>query len=160
MAPIAQVDGVLGEVGVAHDDVQAAVLLAVGMGLVPGIDDGTLDHGVQRDLGLEEVGSLGDLVVDRLAAVLCAHLARAAVDLPSDEEGHQLLDDLLEGRAPVHQVVLVRAVAVALSIAVVLVDEHLRALGQERIGLPPARLEDQLARLLVHDQVAHVRHLG
>ena len=109
--PVAQPDRELAHVGVADDHVQAAVLLAIGVRLVARVDDRALDHRVERDLGLEEVGALRELVLAGMRAVLAADLARAAVDLARHEERHQVLDDLLEGRAAVHQVVLVRAVA-------------------------------------------------
>ena len=157
---VAQVDRVLRHVRVAHDDVQAAVFLPVGMGLVAGVDDRALDHGVERHLGLEEVGALRELVLARMAAVLGTHLARAAVHLAGREERQQVLDDLLEGGPAVHQVVLVGAVAVALAIAVVLVDQHLGARGQHPIRLAPRQLDDPLAGLLEDHQVPGVGHLG
>jgi hypothetical protein len=126
VAPL-QVDRVFGQVGVAHDHVEAPVLLAIRVRLVARVDDRPLHHRIERDLGLEEVGALRDLVLARVPAVLRPHLARAAVHLPRHEERHQALDDLLEGRAAVHQVILVRSVAVAFPVAVVLVDQHLRA---------------------------------
>ena len=53
------------EVGVADDDVEPAVPLGVGVGLVPGVDDGALQRGLEPDLLLEELGPLGELEVDR-----------------------------------------------------------------------------------------------
>ncbi len=76
VAPVAQVDRVLAHVRVADDHVQAAVLLAVGVGLVARVDDRPLDHGVERDLGLEEVGALGELVVAGVRAVLACRPCR------------------------------------------------------------------------------------
>ena len=51
----------LGEVGVADDDVQAAVLLGVGVRLVAGVDDRPLERRLEADLDLEVVGALADL---------------------------------------------------------------------------------------------------
>ena len=49
----------LGQVGVADDDVQAAVLLRVGVRLVAGVDDRALERGLEADLDLEEVRRAG-----------------------------------------------------------------------------------------------------
>ena len=51
----------LGEVGVADDHVQPAVLLGVGVRLVAGVDDRALERRLQADLDLEVVGPLADL---------------------------------------------------------------------------------------------------
>ena len=67
-----EVGGDLGEVGVADDDVQAAVLLGVGVRLVAGVDDRPLERRLEADLDLEVVGALADL-----EAVLAAVLADA-----------------------------------------------------------------------------------
>jgi hypothetical protein len=56
--------GDLGEVGVAHDDVQAPEPARVGVGLVPGVDDRALEGRLQADDLLEELGPLGDLEGD------------------------------------------------------------------------------------------------
>jgi hypothetical protein len=53
--------GDLAHVGVAHDHVQPAVLLGVGVRLVAGVDDRPLERGLEADLLLEEVGALGEL---------------------------------------------------------------------------------------------------
>ncbi len=64
VVPDLQEVGHLGQVGVAHDDVEAAVLLGVAVRLVPGVDDGPLERGLQADFLLEEVGPLGELELD------------------------------------------------------------------------------------------------
>ena len=51
----------LGEVGVADDHVQPAVLLRIGVRLVAGVDDRALERGLEADLDLEEVGALREL---------------------------------------------------------------------------------------------------
>ena len=51
----------LGEVGVADDDVQPAVLVGVGVRFVAGVDDAALERGLQADLDLDVVGALGQL---------------------------------------------------------------------------------------------------
>ena len=56
--------GHLAHVGVADDAVQTPVFLRVGVRLVARVDDGPLQRGLQADLGLEEVGPLGELVHD------------------------------------------------------------------------------------------------
>ena len=85
--------GDLGQVGVADDDVQAAVLLRVAVRLVPGVDDRALERRLEPDLLLEEVGSLAQLEMRRpiRLAVLLADLAGAGEDLASDEVRRQPL---------------------------------------------------------------------
>ena len=68
VAPTFRKVGHLGQVGVAHDDVQPPVLLGVAVGLVAGVDDGPLERGLEPDLLLEEVGPLGELEGDVDAA--------------------------------------------------------------------------------------------
>ena len=65
VVPTLRKSGDLGHVGVAHDHVQAPVLLGVAVRLVPGVDDGPLEGGLEADLLLEEVGPLGELEVAR-----------------------------------------------------------------------------------------------
>ena len=117
-----QVGGDLRHVGVADDDVQAAVLLRVGVRLVPGVDDRPLERGLQAHLDLEEVGPLADLEALAARVLADADLARAGDDLPGDEERRQVPDDVGERRGPPHQVVLVAAVGGALVVGVVLVE--------------------------------------
>ena len=95
-----------------------------------------------------------------MAAVLAADLPGAREDLAGHEEGDQALDDLLEGRASIHQVVLMTPVAIALPVAVVLVDEHFLPIGQQAGGVSTTDLDDALARLLMNDEVPGVRDLG
>ena len=120
-------------VGVARNDVQAPVFLRIGVGLVARVDDRTRVHRLQADFRLEEVRALGDLVVARLGIVLGADLTRAREDLSRDEERHHVLHDPRERHLAVHQVVLVRAVRVALVVRVVLQNDD--ALLGRRDGL-------------------------
>jgi hypothetical protein len=53
-----EIAGDLAHVRVADDHVQAAVLLRVGVRLVPGVDDRPLQRRLQADLDLEEVRAL------------------------------------------------------------------------------------------------------
>ena len=71
----------LGQVGVADDHVQAAVLLRVGVRLVAGVDDRPLERGLEADLDLEEVGALADLEAVLAAVLADADPAGAADDL-------------------------------------------------------------------------------
>src|SRR3546814_5943922 len=83
---------------------------------------------------LFRAGSLGDLVGHvgaGQAGRLGADLAGPGEDLPRDEVRHHVAHDLAERHGAIHEVVLVAAVAVALAIRVVLVDDDLLALGQE-----------------------------
>ena len=76
----------LGEVGVADDHVQPAVLLGVGVRLVAGVDDRPLERGLEADLDLEEVGPLADLEAVLAAVLADADPAGAADHLAGDEE--------------------------------------------------------------------------
>ena len=60
--PDLQEGGDLAHVGVAHDHVEPPVLLGIGVRLVARVDDGSLQRGLEPDLGLEEVGALRELV--------------------------------------------------------------------------------------------------
>ncbi len=149
----------LGEVGVAEDDVQPAVLLRVGVRLVARVDDRPLQRGLQPDLDLEVVGALADLE-PVLAPVLADPDAAGAADhLSGHEERREVPHDLAERRAAPHQVVLVRAVGRALVVGVVLVEVHGRAAGQLR-G-PAGGVEHHLlTRLVPADDVQRRGHLG
>ena len=155
-----QIGGVLGHVGVADDDVQAAIAVAVGVRLVTGIDDGALHHRVEAHFGFEEIRPLRDLVGHRLGAVFGSDLAGAAVDLARHQERHQVLRQQLEGRAAVQEVILVVAVAAAFAVAVVLVDDDRVAVRQERVGTGATAVQDALTGLFVAQQVEDVRALG
>ena len=91
---------------------------------------------------------------------LGADLAGAGEDLPGDEVRHHVAHDLGERHGAVHEVVLVGAVAVALAIAVVLVDGDLLARRQQRGGRLHRAVEDQLGGPVVHDHGARVGALG
>ncbi len=137
----------LGEVGVADDDVQPAVLLGDGVRLVAGVDDRALQRRLEADLDLEVVGALGDLEAVAAAVLADADPAGAAHDLPGDEERREVPDDLGERRLPAHQVVLVRAVGGALVVGVVLVQVDRRRVGHLR-GPPAGLGHDPLAGLV------------
>jgi hypothetical protein len=62
-------------------------------------------------------------------------LARAREDLSRDEEGRQVPHDPGKRDCPVHQVVLVTAVGVALAVGVVLVDGEALAGGKDLLHL-------------------------
>ena len=153
--------GVLAHVGVAHDHVEAAVALGVGVGLVPGVDDRPGAGGGRRDALPDVLGPLGD-AVQRAPGGL-QHLAGAGEDLPADQERDQHLGVVGEVVAPGGQVVLVAAVAVAGRVGVVLeqVDDAPDALlPQALLGRGQQLLEDALAGLVVDDEVADGVALG
>ena len=89
-----EVGGDLGEVGVADDHVQPAVLLGVGVRLVAGVDDRPLERGLQPDLDLEVVGALADLEAVLAAVLADADPAGAADHLAADEERREVPDDV------------------------------------------------------------------
>ena len=139
--------GDLAEVGVTDDDMEAPVPQWVGMGLVPGVDDRPLEGCLEPDLLLEEVCPLRQLEVDVAAAPsgeLATDLARPREDLTGHEVGRGVGHDPPERRGPVDEVVLVAAVAVALAVRVVLVDDDLLSLGEDFVGGRHGLDEDQL----------------
>jgi len=142
---------------------EPAVLLSIGVGLVPRVHDGTLERGLEADLLLEEVGAgrqlEGDVDTAR-GAGFGAHLAGAAVDLTGDEVRHDVLHDSPEGHRAVHEVVLMGAVRVALAVGVVLVDDDVLTGRQRATGRHHGLGEDALAGLVVEDDLAGVGALG
>ena len=155
--------GDLGEVGVADDDVQAPEPARVGVGLVPGVDDRALEGRLQADDLLEELGPLGDLEVDGVrieGGRLHAHLARPGEDGARDEVGHDALDHPGEGHGPVHHVVLVAAVGVALAVGVVLVDDGRRLVRDAQRRRPHGPPQHLLAGLVVHQALEGGQALG
>ena len=77
----------LGQVGVADDDMQAAVLLGVRVRLVPGVDDGTRAGRRRGDAFPDVLSALAE-TEDRTAWSL-QHLAGTGDQLPRDEEGDE-----------------------------------------------------------------------
>ena len=154
-----EVRGHLGEVRVADDDVQAAVLVRVGVRLVAGVDDAALERGLQADLDLDVVGALGELEAGLLAGCADADPAGTADDLARGEERGEPGDHRGERRAAGHQVVLVRAVARALAVDVVLVQLQARLAGHGG-RVHGGLLHHPLARLVPDHGVAGVGDLG
>ena len=137
----------LAHVGVADDHVEAAVLLRIAVRFVAGVDDRALERRLEADLLLEEVGSLAELVGTSSGDTpgqLAAHLARTAEDLTGDEVRRDLRGDPTERELTGEQVVLVAAVAVALAVGVVLVDDELATGGDERARVVHRRPHDLL----------------
>ncbi len=154
-----EVGGDLGEVGVADDDVQPAVLVGVGVRLVAGVDDRPLEGGLEADLDLEEVGARGDLEAGAGAVLADADPADAGEDLPGDEERGQVRDDVGERGLPAHQVVLVRPVRCALVVGVVLVELDAVGAGDGR-GAAGGLGHDAFAGLVPADDVQRVGAFG
>ncbi len=145
---------VLRHVRVAGDDVEPPVALGVGVGLVPGVDDGPAPGGGRRDplpdvlcpLRQAEHGSPRRL----------EELAGTGVDLAGDEERDQRVDHPLEVAVAAHQVVLVAPVRVPGGVGVVLEEVDLPAdalLLQPLLGRGQQALQDPLPRLVVGDHV-------
>jgi hypothetical protein len=152
--------GDLAEVGVAGDHVEPAVLLRVGVRLVAGVHDRTLQRRLEPDLLLEEVSALAELEAGVPRSVLATDLARTGEHLPGHEPRQQRAHERRERDRPVDEVVLVRAVGVALAVGVVLVDDDLLARGQEAAGRLHRTGEDPLPRLVRAHQLQRVRALG
>src|SRR5262252_2230875 len=151
----------LGHVGVAHDDVEPAVLLGVRVGLVTRVDDGARRGRGAGDLLADVLGPLRQAVVK--AARGLQHLARPREDLAGDEEGDEPLGQPLEGDVAAHQVVLVAAVGVPRGVRVVLEEKDVprdAVLAQPLLRLVEEILHDALARLVVDDEVGDVVALG
>ena len=149
----------LGEIRIAHDHVQPAESLGVGVRLVPRVDDRSLERGLESDLHLEEVRALRQLESRAPAVLTEADSPRPREDLTSDEEGNQVSHDLRERRRAPHEVVLVRPIRGALVVGVVLVEIHRhrpRHLGHE---LHRPR-HDALPRLVPQHRIARVGDLG
>src|SRR5581483_11688930 len=111
-------------IGVADDDVQAAVFAPVGVRLITGIEDGALRRSIDPDALFEEIGPLAELKpwLDASAGLLDPHLARAGKELACDEEGDHRAHDRLEWERSREEIVLVGAVAPAVVVGVIL--EH------------------------------------
>jgi hypothetical protein len=149
---------VLGEIGVPDDHVEPAVLGGVAMRLIPGVDDGALQGGLETDLLFEEVRPLGQLEIHFGAVVLRADLAGAGEDLTCNQEGGGEPDHVPERCLPGEQVVLVGAVGVALAVGVVLVERH--PLARNLGGGPAGGLHHHLADLVVEGPFERVVALG
>ena len=108
----------LAHVAVADDDVQAAVEVGIGMRLVAGVDDRSRPGGGARHALPHVVSALAQ-AVDGPPRRL-EHLARAADQLPGDEERDEPLRQSGELATPLDEVVLVAAVRVAGRVGVVL----------------------------------------
>lgn len=153
-----EIGGDLREVGIADDHMEPAVLLGVGVGLVPGVDDGALERRLQADLDLEVVGALADLEAVLVAVLPDTDPARARDDLARDEERRQMAHDVRERRLPLHEVVLVRAVGGTLVVGVVLVEVD--RLGAGDGGRPLGGLRhDPFTGLVPEHRVARIGDL-
>ena len=149
----------LGEVGVADDHVQPAVLLRVRVRLVAGVDDRSLQRGLEAHLDLEVVGPLAELEAVVAAVLADADPPGAADDLTAHEERREVAHDVGERRRAPHQVVLVGAVRRPLVVGVVLVQDDRGAAGQ--LAGSPRRVEHHLLpRLVPANDVERVGHLG
>src|ERR1022692_2347947 len=127
-----QVGSDLAHIRVADDHMEPPVFLGVCVRLVPGVDDRSLQGGLEAHLHLEEVGPLADLETLVAAVRAQAHPSRAADDLPGNEERGQVPDDIRERRGPAHQVILMAAVRGAFVVGVVLVQLDARRTGKGR----------------------------
>ena len=79
-------------VGVADDDVQAAVFVG-GVGFVARVDNRAFEGGLQADFGVDVVGALAELIAGDFAVLADSYAAGAGVDLAGDEvAGHQARD--------------------------------------------------------------------
>ena len=157
-----QEGGDLRRVGVADDHVESAVLAGVGVGFVAGVDDRPLECGLEPDLFFEEVGPLGELIVHlvgALAGQLGAHLAGPREDLTGDEVRRAVANNSSERRVSAHEIVLMRAVGVALAIGIVLVEHQLLARREQRCCGGHRALDDEFAGSVVEHGAAWIGDL-
>jgi len=139
---------------------QPPVFLTTRMRFVAGIDEGALNHGIQAHFCLEEIGTLRDLIERGFRAVLGPNLARPAKNLAAHDEGDELLDNQTKRGITIQQKILVIPVAVALVIAVVLVEKNLLPSRQDLFGCDTALIENTIPCLFVADEVADGRAFG
>ena len=152
--PDLQEGGVLAHVRVAHDDVEAAEALGVGVGFVAGVDDRPA-AGSGRGDALPDVLRPLRQAVDRTPRRL-QNLAGAGEDLSADEEGNEDLGVVGEVVAPAGQIILVAAVGVAGRVGVVLEevdDAPDPLLAQAGLGAGHQMVEDPFPRLVVGHEV-------
>ena len=136
---------------------QAPVAVPVGVGFVPGVDNGAFHHRVEPDFRLEKIAALRDLIRHVFRPIFRPHFPGAAKDLTRHQERGKLLDNALEWRAAIHQVIFVVAVAVALLVAVVFVDQNTATSREHLVGADAAEVENPLTCLFVAQEVQHIR---
>ncbi|CAB4561533.1 unannotated protein [freshwater metagenome] len=121
----------LAHVRVSDDDVKAAVLLGVRVGLVSRIDDWSLQRRFETDLFLEKISTLTDLEGYELGREpkLTSDFPCTTENLSGDEMRCDLRNDSSEGQVSIDEVVLVTSVRVPFPIRVVLVRNDRLALG-------------------------------
>ena len=142
---------------------EPAVLLRIGVRFVARVDDRSLQRRLQADLGLEEVRALGQLirhVGGRRARRLRTDLPGAGEQLAGHEVRGRVLHDATERHRPVHEVVLMAAVGVALAVRVVLVDDDLLAVGQQAVRRLHRPDQDLLGGAVPHHDRPGVGALG
>ena len=132
VAPDLEERRVLAHVRVAHDHVEAAEPLGVGVRLVAGVDDRTRTRGRARHALPDVLGALAHAV--HRAPRGLQHLPRAGVDLAGDEERDEHVGELGEVALALDEVVLVAAVRVARGVGVVLEQVDLAADALPRGG--------------------------
>ena len=136
---------------------EAAVLLRIGVRLVPSVHQRTLQGGLESHFLFEEVGAAGELVPDGGGAVLGADLARAREHLPGHEPRKQRAHQRIERGLAVDEIVLVGAVGVALAIGVVLIDDDFLAGIEDPFGRAHRSGEDPLPRFVGDDELECIR---
>ena len=154
--------GDLRRIGVADDHVQSAVLAGVGVRFVAGVDDRSLQRGLEPDLLFEEVGPLSELkvhLIGALAGQLGAHLAGSREDLPGDEVRSAVANDPSERGVAAHEIVLVCAIGVAFAIGVVLVEHQLLPRWEQLCCGGHRPLDDELPGSVVENGAAWIGDL-
>ena len=123
-------------VGVSGHQVEAPPALGVGVGLVAGVDQGTVHRGSQAHDLLEVVGPLTDLEGGVLGDGASADPAGAHQERADHEQGYESLGEVVEVNRARHEVVLVGAVGGALAVDVVLEQAGRHAATAQQLGSP------------------------
>ena len=136
---------------------QAAVLLGVGMRLIPGVDDRPGPGRGAGDAFPDVLGPLGQAEGGRLGSL--QHFAGAADQLTGDQEGQQHVGDPGEFPGPHDQIILVASVGVACRVGVVLEQVDIAAdalVGKPLFGVDQEVFQDPLAGPVVGDELNQV----
>ena len=128
----AQVGGRICQIGITHDHVQPTPLLGICVRFIAGVDDRSLERGLQPNLHFKKIGPLRELKAGDPSVLADAHSPGSSKDLSCDEQWNQMTNEFGEGSAPANQIVLVAAVRHALVIRVVLVEDYRMATGHGR----------------------------
>jgi len=155
------------QIGVAQQEVKTAKAAVIGQRFIAGVDQGAVELDPLVDVGLDEIGALGNLVGDEVAAVVFAVTARreghADAARPDEEdargqEGEQGIDVAAgQWRVAMEQVILMTAKGGAGVVVDVVFDKG--DFGRE-MEFVEGLLEENFTDLVVGDDVGEREALG